>query len=188
MPNFAQYFPVSELPAADSTQHGRSVLYTRPGYIDVAYVCRKKADDTYEWYTVVDTDPFATGGSGAPVDAPYLTTVAVVGLSAEIPVGTAPGGELGGTWASPTVDTTHSGSAHHAAFVQADHDALPNPHHSNANDHARQHSATSVADHTFPGGTTNFMRADGTFAAPPGGSAAAVYHLDFSTEEVALVG
>jgi hypothetical protein len=26
-----------------------------------------------------------------------------------------PGGELGGTWGSPTVDATHSGSAHHAA-------------------------------------------------------------------------
>jgi hypothetical protein len=26
-----------------------------------------------------------------------------------------PGGELGGTWASPTVDATHSGSPHHAA-------------------------------------------------------------------------
>ncbi len=25
-----------------------------------------------------------------------------------------PGGELGGTWAAPTVDATHSGSAHHA--------------------------------------------------------------------------
>jgi hypothetical protein len=33
-------------------------------------------------------------------------------LSAEIVVGTSPGGELGGTWASPTVDATHSGSAH----------------------------------------------------------------------------
>jgi len=27
-------------------------------------------------------------------------------------VGTSPGGELGGTWASPTVDATHSGSSH----------------------------------------------------------------------------
>ena len=27
-------------------------------------------------------------------------------------VGTTPGGELGGTWVSPTVDATHSGSAH----------------------------------------------------------------------------
>jgi hypothetical protein len=36
-------------------------------------------------------------------------------LSAEIVVGTTPGGELGGTWASPTVDATHSGSTHDAA-------------------------------------------------------------------------
>lgn len=35
--------------------------------------------------------------------------------------------------------------------------------------HARQHSVTAVSDHTFPGGTTNFLREDGTFAAPPGG-------------------
>lgn len=33
--------------------------------------------------------------------------------------------------------TTHAGlpDAHHVAFVQADHDALANPHHSNADDH-----------------------------------------------------
>ena len=33
--------------------------------------------------------------------------------------------------------TTHAAvaSAHHVAFVQADHDALANPHHSNAQDH-----------------------------------------------------
>jgi len=30
-------------------------------------------------------------------------------------VGATPGGELGGTWTSPTVDATHSGSAHHDA-------------------------------------------------------------------------
>lgn len=35
--------------------------------------------------------------------------------------------------------------------------------------HAQQHSVTSLADHVFPGGTTNFLRADGTFAAPPSG-------------------
>ena len=34
-------------------------------------------------------------------------------------MGTTPGGELGGTWASPTVDATHSGSAHHAAVTLA---------------------------------------------------------------------
>ena len=32
--------------------------------------------------------------------------------------------------------------------------------------HAQQHSATSAPDHTFPGGTSTFLRADGSFAAP----------------------
>jgi hypothetical protein len=41
--------------------------------------------------------------------------------------------------------------------------------HSNSLDHARQHVITAAADHTFPGGTTDFLRADGTFAAPPTG-------------------
>ena len=36
--------------------------------------------------------------------------------------------------------------------------------------HTIQHAATSTADHTFPSGTANFLRADGTFAAPPTGS------------------
>ena len=36
--------------------------------------------------------------------------------------------------------------------------------------HTVQHAATSTADHTFPSGTANFLRADGTFAAPPTGS------------------
>ena len=34
-------------------------------------------------------------------------------------------------------------SDHHTAFVQADHDALANPHHSNANDHAQSHTHAS---------------------------------------------
>lgn len=36
--------------------------------------------------------------------------------------------------------------------------------------HAQVHSVTAV-DHTFPGGTSTFLRADGAFAAPPGGGA-----------------
>lgn len=59
----------------------------------------------------------AAGGGGAPTDADYLVGTANGSLSAEIVVGTSPGGELGGTWASPTVDATHSGSSH--ASVQA---------------------------------------------------------------------
>lgn len=52
--------------------------------------------------------------AGAPTSADYLVGTANGGLSAEIVVGTSPGGELGGSWASPTVDATHSGSAHSA--------------------------------------------------------------------------
>lgn len=43
-------------------------------------------------------------GGGAPADADYLVGTANGSLSAEIVVGTSPGGELGGTWASPTID------------------------------------------------------------------------------------
>ncbi len=55
------------------------------------------------------------GGGGAPSTADYLVGTSDGGLSAEIVVGTTPGGELGNTWASPTVDTTHSGSSHAGA-------------------------------------------------------------------------
>jgi hypothetical protein len=57
------------------------------------------------------------GGGGAPTDADYLVGTSNGSLSAEIVVGSSPGGELGGTWAAPTVDATHSGSSH--ASVQA---------------------------------------------------------------------
>ena len=46
-----------------------------------------------------------TATSGAPADADYLVGTANGSLSAEIVVGTSPGGELGGSWASPTLDT-----------------------------------------------------------------------------------
>lgn len=67
-------------------------------------------------YATAWEDPTG-GGGGAPTDADYLVGTANGTLSAEIVVGTSPGGELGGTWASPTVDATHSGSSH--ASVQA---------------------------------------------------------------------
>lgn len=49
----------------------------------------------------------------APSDADYLVGSAQAGLSAEIVAGPTPAGELGGTWGGPTVNATHSGSAHH---------------------------------------------------------------------------
>jgi len=66
---------------------------------------------------------FSEGGTGGgpPLDADYLVGTANPTLTNEIVVGTTPGGELGGTWASPTVDATHSGSAHHAQTHAADH-------------------------------------------------------------------
>jgi len=36
--------------------------------------------------------------------------------------------------------------------------------------HTIQHAATSTADHTFPSGTANYLRADGTWTEPPTGS------------------
>lgn len=61
-----------------------------------------------------DDGTWQSAGGGV-TDADYLVGTAHAGLSAEIVVGTSPGGELGGTWASPTVDATHSGSTHSAA-------------------------------------------------------------------------
>lgn len=81
-------------------------------------------DEGTQWKRAGGSWVQITGGSGAPTDADYLVGTANGTLSAEIVVGTAPGGELGGTWASPTVDATHSGSAHHAqahAIDGADH-------------------------------------------------------------------
>jgi hypothetical protein len=54
--------------------------------------------------TALETLDEVAGGSGAPTDVDYLVGTADGGLSAEIVVGTSPGGELGGTWASPTID------------------------------------------------------------------------------------
>jgi len=59
------------------------------------------------------------GAGVAPSSADYLVGTAQSGLSAEIVVGTTPGGELGNTWPSPTVDTTHSGSSHASLPTQA---------------------------------------------------------------------
>lgn len=173
--------------------------------------------------------PRPSGGSGgAPTDATYLTGTADPTLTAEIVVGVTPGGELGGTWAAPSVDAVHSGSAHHAevhAIDGADHtgvlvDAqIPASIARDSELHAEVH-AIGGADHTgsitdaqhgargpivgahghddldtvtadqhhtevhtiagadhsgFPGGTSTFLRADATFAAPTAAAADPVY-------------
>ena len=74
-----------------------------------------KAIPAFRALTVADLPSGLTG-----ID--FLVGTATGNLSAEIVAGTTPGGELGGTWASPTVDATHSGSAHHAqAHGASDH-------------------------------------------------------------------
>jgi len=82
------------------------------------------------WYTtstpsVLDDDAIVfaqfTGSSGVDLSGiDFLVGTATGLLSAEIVAGTTPGGELGGTWASPTVDATHSGSAHSDFVAKAD--------------------------------------------------------------------
>ena len=59
-----------------------------------------------------------TSGGGAPTGADYLVGTAQGALTAEIVVGAAPAGELGGTWAAPTVDTVHAGGRHPLTAVK----------------------------------------------------------------------
>jgi hypothetical protein len=104
--------------------------------------------------------------TNAPNDATYLTTTANGTLTAEVVVGSAPGGELGGTWASPTVDGTHSGSAHHAdAHTVASHsdttatgaeletltDGSTTALHAHAVHHVEAHTVASHSDTTGTG-------------------------------------
>jgi hypothetical protein len=91
----------------------------------------------------IDEVAAATGGSGAPTTVDYLVGTASGSLSAEIVVGTTPGGELGGTWASPTVDATHSGSTHAATQAAAEATAA-SALSSHVADTTSAHSATGV--------------------------------------------
>jgi len=101
-------------------------------------------------YALVRLSPTGFGASPvvyAPTTADYLVGTAQAGLSAEIVVGATPGGELGNTWASPTVDTTHSGSSHAATEAAAESysDAALAAHTGDTTD-AHDASAVSIAD------------------------------------------
>ena len=129
--------------------------------------------------TILDTTVPLAGwatSSNAPASADYLVGTAHAGLSAEIVVGTTPGGELGGTWASPTVDAVHSGSAHHAQ--SHDHSAAgdgttlaPVTLHIGATDVRLTRSAAGVAilDANGTASTPGILRLDGPAAGSEGG-------------------
>lgn len=58
--------------------------------------------------------PYPSGGGPVGSTADVLIGTANANYPSAIVVGATPNGELGGTWAAITVDTIHSGSAHHA--------------------------------------------------------------------------
>jgi hypothetical protein len=92
-----------------------TLVQTTPNDIFCAYGVEYASDGstgTADVFYQFFADSSTFGAGVAPVDVDYLVGTASATLTNEIVVGTTPGGELGGTWASPTVDATHSGSAH----------------------------------------------------------------------------
>lgn len=113
----------------------RDVLITSPA--DTEVLTYDSADGKWK-------NAAGGGGGGAPTTADYLVGTTQAGLSAEIVVGATPGGELGGTWAAPTVDATHSGSSHAAvqAAAEATAAAALDAHLADATD---AHDATAIS-------------------------------------------
>jgi hypothetical protein len=101
---------VYDLDDASNYLHGNARYYGYPAG-------RAFAKNSGTNFSAVEIGPLVVD---APSTADYLVGTAQAGLSAEIVVGTTPGGELGNTWASPTVDTTHSGSSHAATQSAAE--------------------------------------------------------------------
>lgn len=119
------------------------------------------------------------GGGGAPTNAGYLVTVAHVDLTAAVVVGATPGGELGGTWAAPTVDATHSGSSH--AGVQAAAEAT-------AASALSAHAADTTAVHGIADTSALVLTSDARLSDARTPTAHATSHQDGGTDELALDG
>jgi hypothetical protein len=109
--------------------HGGPIAFVVDAEADLATIVNPKvgqialaiAEGTLHYHTGSAWAELGGGtGTGAPDDVDYLVGTADAGLSNEIVVGTSPGGELGGTWASPTVDASHSGSTHAATQAAAE--------------------------------------------------------------------
>lgn len=131
-------------------------------------------------------------------DVDFLVGTATGHTGAEIVVGTAPGGELGGTWASPTVDATHSGSSH--AGVVSAHEAAVDPHTGyrlESADHS--HATTGLQGGTVAHGALTGVTADQHHAQSHGASdhtdrarewfvPATEFMLDWNTPDLAVRG
>jgi hypothetical protein len=115
----AQHGPEHDLEAVDPTQ-GRyqeddlTGAPTHEAASGTRYHSSTDEEDYINKGGASDWTLLETGGAGAPQGADYLVGSSQGDLSAEIVVGPTPGGDLGGSWASPQVDAVHSGSAHHA--------------------------------------------------------------------------
>ena len=122
------------------------------------------ADDTTNVHGIVDTSVLeTTAGAQSKVDTHAAAADPHAGYQKESEKGTASGyASLDGSTKVPIAEVPTGTTGTTVALGN----------HSHAQLHDRQHSITSASDHTFPGGTTNFLREDGTFAAPPGGSGA----------------
>lgn len=120
-------------PLPPTTQHIRIRYGLRRGGLSTATAAQvtladprvREYDDVAYLVDSVDpagVSPFllsANGGTltGVPGASPnYLVGTADASIPSAIVVGTTPGGQLGGTWSAPTVDASHSGSAHPQAI------------------------------------------------------------------------
>jgi len=104
---------IEALQAGETVANHEAEADPHPGYV-------KENDASWTDLTDAGETTLHSHAGGGVTDATYLVTAAHAGLSAEIVVGTAPGGELGGTWDIPTVDATHSGSTHAATQAAAE--------------------------------------------------------------------